>query len=137
MAASMDIAPRSTGRARIAAAMCLAIPLLGSAANFVFAFAEPPAGDEYLGAEMWRIMRDGGLFLWIVVGHAITGTMLLVPRWRFLGALIQLPITLGIAAFNVTLFPPGIVPALVMLLLNVVAVSDVERLRPLVAVRGA
>jgi len=82
---------------------------------------------------MWRLMRDGGLFAWVVLGHAITGVMLLVPRWRFLGALIQLPITLGIAAFNLTMFPPGVTPALIMLALNLVALADPVALRALVA----
>lgn len=137
MGASMDPVvgePRwgvMTGRLRVMASTGLAIPLLGSAANYLLEFIEPPAGDDYPGAQMWRIMRDGGLFLWVVMGHAATGLMLLLPRWRFLGALLQLPITLGIAAFNLTLFPPGLIPALAMCALNLVAIADPAALRAL------
>jgi hypothetical protein len=107
------------------------VPLLGSAANYVFGLIEPPAGDEFPGSAMWRLMREGGLFLWVVLGHTVTGAMLLLPRWRFVGALLQLPITIGIAAFNLTMFPPGVGAALVMLALNLVAVADPERLTSL------
>jgi len=118
-------------RARAIACAALAVPLLGSAANYVFGFIEPPEGDEFLGSVMWRLMREGGLFLWVVLGHTVTGAMLLLPRWRFAGALLQLPISLGIAAFNLTMFPPGVGAALVMLALNLVAVADPDRLTAL------
>ena len=118
-------------RVRSIACVALALPLLGSAANYAIGFIEPPAGDEFPGGAMWRLMRDSGLFLWVILGHGLTGTMLLVPRWRFAGALFQLPISLGIAAFNLTMFPPGIGAALVILTLNLVAVAHLERLRAL------
>ena len=121
------------GRVRVLACTGLSIPLLGSAANHVLQLIEPPAGDEFLGAEMWRLMREGGLFAWVVLGHVVTGILLLTPRWRFIGALLQLPITLGIAAFNLTMFPPGITPALIMLALNLIALADPVALRALVA----
>lgn len=118
-------------RVRTVACVALAVPLLGSAANYVVGFVEAPAGDEFPGGTMWRLMRDSGLFLWVVLGHGVTGVMLLVPRLRFFGALFQLPISLGIAAFNLTMFPPGIGAALVILALNLVAVAHPARLRAL------
>lgn len=118
-------------RLRMLASVGLAIPLLGSAANYGLQLVEPPAGEGLPGAEMWRLMRDGGLFFWVIIGHAVTGAMLLVPKLRFLGALLQLPVTLGIAAFNLTMFPPGVAPALMMLTLNLLAVADSSALRSL------
>jgi len=120
-------------RVRALACTGLSIPLLGSAANHVLQVIEPPVGGDDLGVEMWRLMRDGGLFVWVVLGHLVTGVMLLVPRWRFPGALVQLPITLGIAAFNLTMFPPGVVPALIMVALNLIALADFTALKALVA----
>ncbi|MDG1492016.1 MAG: hypothetical protein P8R43_08990 [Planctomycetota bacterium] len=120
-------------RVRVLACTGLSLPLLGSAANHVLQVIEPPAGDGLLGTEMWRLMREGGLFVWVVLGHLVTGVMLLIPRWRFVGALIQLPITLGIAAFNLTMFPPGVIPALIMVALNLIALADPVALRALAA----
>lgn len=133
---SMGAAARPR-RVRAIACAALAVPLLGSAANHALGIIEPPTDGGLLGGAMWRLMRDGGLFLWIVVGHALTGVLLLLPRWRFAGALLQLPVSAGIAAFNLTMFPPGIGVALVMLALNLVAVADPERLRALVGESSA
>ena len=58
--------------------------------------------------------------------------MLLVPRLRFAGGLLQLPMSIGILAFHVTMLPAGLPPAIVMFALNAVLVADRERLAVLV-----
>lgn len=54
-----------------------------------------------------------------------------MPRTRFAAGVMQLPITAGIVAFNVTMFPRGIPLAIGMLLVNlgvVLAPRDLRRL---------
>ena len=112
-------------------AALLSVPLIGSAVNHAFKWVNPPMSDGSRGAEMWELIRDGGLMDWLAVGHLVLGILLLVPRTRFAAGVMQLPITIGIVAFNVTMFPSGIALALGMLVVNlgvVLAPRDLRRL---------
>jgi hypothetical protein len=112
-------------------AVLLSVPLIGSAANHAFKWVNPPMSDGSRGAEMWELIRDGGLMDWLAVGHLALGILLLVPRTRFAAGVMQLPITIGIVAFNVTMFPSGIALAIGMLFVNlgvVLAPRDLRRL---------
>ena len=64
---------------------------------------------------MWEIIRGDGLMDWLAAGHLVLAILLLVPRTRFAAGFAQLPITVGIVAFNVTMFPSGVPLALGML----------------------
>jgi hypothetical protein len=114
-------------------AMLLAVPLIGSAANHAFKWVKPPMSDGSRGAQMWELIREGGLMDWLAVGHLLIGILLLVPRTRFAAGLMQLPITIGIVAFNVTMFPQGIPLAVGMLVVNVGVVLQPQDLRRLLA----
>ena len=105
-------------RVQAACAVLLALPLIGSAANHAFKWVAPPMDDGSRGAQMWQLIRDGGLMDWLAVGHLVIGILLLVPRTRFAAGVMQLPITIGIVAFNVTGFPRGIPLAVAMLAVN-------------------
>jgi hypothetical protein len=112
-------------------AVILAVPLIGSSVNHVLRLVDPPMNDGSQGARMWEIIRDGGLMDWLAVGHLVLGLLLLIPRTRFAAGLAQLPITVGIVAFNVTMFPAGVVLALLMLAVNLAVVlrrADLQRL---------
>ena len=112
-------------------AVLLSVPLIGSAANHAFKWVNQPMSDGSRGAEMWELIRDGGLMDWLAVGHLALGILLLVPRTRFAAGVMQLPITIGIVAFNVTMFPSGIALAIAMLAVNlgvVLAPRDLRRL---------
>jgi hypothetical protein len=89
--------------------------------------------DGSRGAQMWELIRDGGLMDWLAVGHLLLGIMLLVPRTRFAAGVMQLPITIGIVAFNVTMFPRGIPLAIGMLVVNLGVVLQPRDLRRLLA----
>jgi hypothetical protein len=114
-------------------AVLLSVPLIGSAANHAFKWVDPPMGDGSRGAQMWELIRDGGLMDWLAVGHLLLGILLLVPRTRFAAGVMQLPITIGIVAFNVTMFPRGIPLAIAMLVVNVGVVMQPRDLRRLLA----
>lgn len=112
-------------------AILLALPLIGSSINHVLQLVEPPLHDGSQGAQMWDIIRDGGLMNWLALGHAVLGVMLIVPRTRFAAGIAQLPITVGIVAFNATMFPAGVALALGMLAVNLGVVlrrADLQRL---------
>ena len=112
-------------------AILLSVPLIGSAANHVFKWVKPPLSDGSRGAQMWELIRDGGLMDWLAVGHLMLGILLLVPRTRFAAGVMQLPITIGIVAFNVTMFPRGIALGIAMLVLNLGVVLNPRDIRRL------
>ena len=116
-----------------ASAILLSVPLIGSAGNHVFTWAKPPMSDGSRGAQMWELIRDGGLMDWLAVGHLLLGILLLVPRTRFAAGVMQLPITVGIVAFNVTMFPAGVALAIAMLVVNLGVVLQPRDLRRLLA----
>jgi hypothetical protein len=88
-------------------------------------------------ADLLEAMRDGGLMAGVAAGHVAVGLLLVIPRTRFAGALLQLPIGIGIVFFHATMLPAGLPFALLLLVLNVGALADGPRLRALVAARGA
>jgi hypothetical protein len=114
-------------------AILLSVPLIGSAANHVFKWVKPPMSDGSRGAQMWELIRDGGLMDWLAVGHLLLGILLLVPRTRFAAGVMQLPITIGIVAFNATMFPRGVALAIGMLVVNLCVVLQPRDLRRLLA----
>jgi len=114
-------------------AILLSVPLIGSAANHVFKWVKPPMSDGSRGAQMWELIRDGGLMDWLAVGHLLLGVLLLVPRTRFAAGVMQLPITIGIVAFNATMFPRGVALAIGMLVVNLCVVLQPRDLRRLLA----
>jgi hypothetical protein len=66
---------------------------------FIHPFALPPANGS-AGIEMLHLMRNGGLTYAVAGSHFIEGVFLLAPRTRFLAALLQLPMTIGIVSFH-------------------------------------
>ena len=119
-------------KARLICAVLLAIPLIVFGGNyFVHLFEVPPPEQASAGTELLDAIRDGGLMLPIAASHVLIGAMLLVPRARFAGALLQLPMSVGILAFHVTMLPEGNIIAAVMLLLNLVVLADGKRVAEL------
>jgi len=118
---------------RVIAAVLLAIPLLVFGGSFyVHPFPLPPANGS-VGIELLHLMRTGGLSYAVTASHVVAGVFLLVPRTRFVAALLQLPMTIGIVAFHAFMWREGLPIALVMLLLNSVVLAEPARLRALVA----
>ncbi|HKQ67805.1 MAG TPA: hypothetical protein VJT73_00625 [Polyangiaceae bacterium] len=110
----------------------LALPLLIFGSNYFFHIFPLPTGDANEGQRLLQAMRDGGLMTAVAFSHVVAGVMLVVPRTRFAGALLQLPMSLGITAFHVTMLPSGLVMAVPMLLLNLGALVDRVRLEGLI-----
>ena len=118
-------------RLRWIAALLLAIPLVVFGGNYFLELFALPEGDGGKGDQLLQAMRDGGLMSAISLSHVLVGVLLVIPRARFAGALLQLPISLGILAFHVTMLPAGNAVAIVMLALNLIVLADGRRLSAL------
>lgn len=113
---------RTMQRVQMTCAMLLSIPLLGAFVNHVTGWVKPPLPDGSPGSQVWELIRAGGLMDWLAAGHLAIGIMLLVPRTRFVAGLLQLPVTLGIVAFNASMYPRGVALAMGMLAVNMAVV---------------
>ncbi len=118
---------------RIISAVLLALPLLVFGANYFLHIIALPPGDGSAGDQLLQAMRDGGLMKAVAFSHIVVGLLLLIPRTRFLGGLLQLPVSIGIVAFHATMLPAGLVTAIPILLLNLGAIADWPRLQSLVS----
>jgi putative oxidoreductase len=117
---------------RAVCAVLLAIPLLVFGGNYFIHLFPMPPGDGSTGTRFLQMMRDGGLMSAIAFSHVVVGSLLMVPSTRFLGAILQLPISIGIVSFHFTMQPTGLAMGSVLLLLNLVVLADLPRLRCLV-----
>ena len=120
---------------RAASAVLLALILIVFGANKFLDFIPMQDDDGSAGYALLMKMHEGGLMLPISISHIVIGLLLLLPSLRFTGALLQLPMSLGIVAFHATMMPAGLVLAIPLLVLNLVAVADLSRLTALVAAR--
>ena len=120
-------------KVRTVAAALLAIPLIAFGGSyFIHPLALPPIAGSPPGVALLQAMRAGGLMYAIAFSHLVAGMFLLVRRTRFLAALLQFPMTIGILAFHLTMWLEATPPAVVLLLLNLLALADPTRLRSLV-----
>lgn len=117
---------------RTVSTILLAIPLIVFGSNYFLHLFPLPPGDGSSGAQLIQAMRDGGLMAAIALSHVVAGILLVVPRTRFLGGLLQLPMSLGIVAFHITMLPAGLAVAIPLLLLNLGVIADLARLCSLV-----
>ncbi|MEM7309575.1 MAG: hypothetical protein AAF682_23065 [Planctomycetota bacterium] len=113
---------------RNACALLLALPLIVFGGNDFVQLFELPLGDQTAGEQLLMTMREGGLMKVIASSHVLVGLFLLVPRLRFIGGLMQLPMSVGIVAFHGTMLPEGLPPAIGMLALNIGVVAERTRL---------
>ena len=117
---------------RIVSAVLLALPLIVFGGNYFLHLFPMPPGDGSAGDQLLQTMRQGGLMTAIAFSHVIAGALLLIPRTRFLGGLLQLPMTIGIVSFHAAMLPAGLVTAVPLFLFNLGAIADGPRLRSLV-----
>ena len=113
-------------------AILLALPLIIFGSNYFLHLFPLPPGDGSIGSELLQMLRDGGLMTYVALSHVVIGILLLVPRTRTLGALLQLPITLGMVAFHATMLPAGLGLVLFFLLLNIAVLADKGKVLQLV-----
>ena len=118
---------------RIVAATLLALLFLFFGAGFFIHPAPLPSANGQPGIQLLHEMRDGGLTKAFAFSHVVARILLLIPHTRFLGALLQLPMTIGIVAFHYFMWRLGLPFAVVLLVLNLVALYHPPHLR---AVRG-
>ena len=123
-------------KVRLVAAILLALPLIVFGGNYFLELFEIEEQGSRAGLKLLNDMRAGGLMTPIALSHVVIGLFLLLTPTRFAAGLLQLPITIGIVAFHVTMLPEGNLIAVAMLVLNLVVVTDGRRFSALLATDG-
>jgi hypothetical protein len=115
---------------RLVASVLLALPLIVFGSNYFLGFMSIPEQDAAnAGLDLLQAMRDGGLMGPVAASHVVIGVLLLIPRSRFLGAMLQLPISLGIVAFHGSMMPEGLGVAFFLLVTNVMALAEKSKIQ--------
>ena len=95
-----------------------------------------PAMDmpEAATSLMQAFMSSGWLFELIAIVEIIGGILFAIPKYRALGAIVILPITVGIFLFNAVLSPSVLVVGAVLLAINIwVLIENRDRYNHLIA----
>lgn len=130
MSLSSDESPMA--KLRLVAAFLLAIPLVIFGGNYFLEFmAVPEQAAAQAGLDLLQAMRDGGLMAYVAACHVIFGLLLLIPKTRFFGAVVQLPISLGIFAFHLSMMPEGLGVAGFLVVTNLIVLAEKSRLKSL------
>jgi len=118
-------------KVQLIAAILLALPLIIFGGNYFVQLFPLPPGDSGIGDQLLQMMRDGGLMRYVAFAHVFLGVLLLIPKTRTVAALLHIPITMGMVCFHIAMLPAGTAMAAIMLLLNVLAAWDKDKLKAL------
>ncbi|WP_350284758.1 DoxX family membrane protein [uncultured Croceitalea sp.] len=82
--------------------------------NHMPAIEMPEAATNLIGA----MIASGWLFALVGIVEIIGGLLIAIPKYRAFGAIVILPITIGIFLFNIFLAPANTIISIVLLLIN-------------------
>lgn len=99
----------------------LALMLLVFGLNKFFGFLSMPPMPEAAQAYMQGIGSTGILFPLLGVIYIVTAVALVANKFAPLMLLVLTPITVNILIFHATLAPGGILPGLILAVLNILA----------------
>lgn len=107
---------------------------INSGLNKFFHYMPEPEDGTYEAADvMWAAFLEiGWLFPLVAIVEIVSGALFIIPRYRALGALILLPVMVGIQLTHFTVFQPLIPMGLVLLAIHIWAIiENREKYRPL------
>jgi len=109
--------------------------MINSGLNKFFNYMPMPEVPEAAGNLMYAFVQSGWLFPLVALAEIIGGALFITNRFRALGAIVILPITMGILLFNVVLAPNGIILAVVLFAINIwVIVENRNNYLPMIQV---
>ncbi len=93
--------------------------MINSGLNKFLNYMPMPEVPEAAGNLMYAFVQSGWLFPLVALAEIIGGALFITNRFRALGAIVILPITVGILLFNVVLAPSGIILAVILFAINI------------------
>lgn len=99
---------------------------INSGLNKFFHYMPEPEDGTYETADvMWAAFLEiGWLFPLVAIVEIISGVLFMIPKYRALGALILLPVMVGIQLTHFTVYKPLIPMGLVLLVIHLWAIYE-------------
>ena len=108
--------------------------MVNSGLNKFLGYMPQPELTEAAGSLMYAFAQAGWLFPLIGIIEIVAGALFVTNRYRTLGAIMILPITVGIFLFHLVLDPGTLMISVSLLTINIWAIyENRERLMPMIA----
>ncbi len=112
----------------------LGLMMLNGGFNKFFNYMAMPEMPPEAGKLMMAFVESGWLMPLIALVEIIGGALIILPKFRALGAIVLLPITIGILLFDTVLAPEHAVIAIVITAINLwVIFENKDKYLPMIA----
>ncbi len=91
---------------------------LNSGLNKFFNYMDMPELNEMAGATIGAFVESGWLMPLVGIVEIIGGILVMLPKYRAVGAIMMLPITLGIMLFHLAQEPNGLIMSIILFVVN-------------------
>jgi len=107
--------------------------MINSGFNKFFNYMPMPSVPEAAGQFMYAIIQSGWLFTIVAIVEIIGGALFICAKTRALGAIVLLPIIVGILLFNLVMAPNGAIMALILFAINIwIIVENKNKYLPMI-----
>ena len=111
----------------------LGLMMINSGLNKIFEYMPPPEFSEEVGKLFSAFMASGWVMPLIAIAEIVGGILLIPAKTRALGAIVLLPVMLGIFSFHLVQDPSTIAIAIVILAIDVwVIIDNKQKYMPMV-----
>lgn len=98
--------------------------MVNSGLNKFFGYMPWPEMPEQATQLMQAFMASGWVFPLVALAEIIGGILIVIPKYRALGAIIVLPVTVGIFLFHAVLDPQTVAAGVILLAINLWAIVE-------------
>lgn len=98
--------------------------MLNSGLNKFLHYMPMPEMSEAAGKTMMAFVEAGWIFPLIAIVEIVGGVLIAIPKFRALGAIIILPVMVGILLFHLVQEPSTIAMSLIFFGINIWAIVD-------------
>ncbi len=107
--------------------------MINSGFNKFFNYMPMPEIPEAAGQFMYAIIQSGWLFVLVAIVETIGGVLFICTKTRALGAIVLLPIIVGILLFNIVMAPSGAIMGVVLFAINIwVIIENRDKYLPMI-----
>jgi len=117
-----------------AVSLLFGLMMINSGFNKFLNYMPMPEMPEAAGTLIYAFVQSGWMFPLIAIVEIIGGALFIIPKFQALGAIILLPVIIGIFLFNAVLAPEGVIIAIVLLAVNIwIIAENKSKYLPLIA----
>lgn len=98
--------------------------MLNSGLNKLFSYMPMPELTEAQIEMFGHFMAIKWLFPLVAVAEIVGGILLMIPKYRGLGALVMLPVSIGILLHHIVVEPSGLILGIIVFSINLWAIAD-------------